>query len=80
MPSSMPQKPPPGPRAPRTVDVVLTGLPADLFKVVFYITQVTSGQSPALVLHVLGLAAINTTAESGRGYRAVLTLELTEAS
>lgn len=74
--------PPPGhgPEDPRTVEVTLTDLPADLFKVVFWLGQVTDGRDPAEALRVIGLAAIKASSWSGRGYRAALTLELTEVT
>ena len=77
---TFPQPSEPAPKDPRTVEVVLTGRPADLFKVVFFLGQVTGGHDPAEALRAVGLAAITATRESGRGYRATLTLELHEAA
>ena len=77
---TFPQPPGPAPKDPRTVEVVLTGLPPDLFKVVFWLGQVADGHDPAEALRVVGLAAISASKWSGRGYRATLTLELHEAA
>lgn len=66
----------PAPKDPRKVQVVLTGLPADLFKVVFWLGQVTDGRDPAEALRVIGLTAITASHWSGRGYQANITLEL----
>ena len=70
----------PGPKDPHAVEVVLTGHPADLFKVIFFLGQVTDGYDPAEALRVVGLTSIKADSWSGRGYRATLTLELHEAA
>jgi hypothetical protein len=76
---TIPHAPAPGSGDPGTVRVILAGAPPALIKVVLFIGQVTSGDSPADVLRVLGLAAIRITSEAARGQRVTLTLQLEEA-
>lgn len=64
---------------PGTVRVTLAGRAPDLIKTIIFLDRVTGGDSPAVVLAVLHLAAIRIISESGRGSRAILTLELEEA-
>ena len=79
MPPTLPPSDP-AQEGPRKVEVVLTGRPADLFKVVFFLGQVTDGYDPAEALRVIGLSAIKATSWAGRGYQATVTLELTEVA
>ncbi len=69
-----------GSPAPGAFRAVLAARPADLVRLIIFLDRVTSGGSPASVLAILHLAAIRITAESGRGSRVALTLELEEVT